>query len=132
MSVNLNIQFMVLGLASGSEAEAVHDALDELMERERLDGDMSLFRCESEEGEWRVCGLSDGSVIISQSWRWWPEFERDFHTCVTSIAPHARIDMDNYDVDEEAADPWGADELRVDVINMLPENEQASFLADLD
>jgi hypothetical protein len=132
MSVNINIQFMVLGLASGSEAEAVHDAVTVLIERERLDDEMILFQRESEDGTWRVLGLSDDSIIISGGGRWCPAFERDFHDCVTSVAPHALIDIDTYDVDEEADDPWGADELRIDVINMLPESEKVGFLAELD
>lgn len=131
MSVNLNIQFMVLGLTNSSEAEAVHDAVTDLIEREQLD-EMSLFQHESEDGTWKVYGLSCDSIIISRSWLWCPGFERDFHDCVTSVAPHARVDMDMYDVDEESAHPCGADELRVDVINMLPESRKATFLANPD
>ncbi|MFD6107781.1 hypothetical protein ACFWFQ_34545 [Nocardia salmonicida] len=131
MSVNINIQFMVCGLASGSEAEAVHDAVADLIEREQLD-EMSLFQRESEDGTWQVFGLSDGSIIISRGWLWCPAFERDFHDCVTSVAPHARVYIDTYDVDEEAADPCDADELRNDVIYLLPESKKPYFLAELD
>ncbi|MFF0635250.1 hypothetical protein ACFYTS_22430 [Nocardia sp. NPDC004151] len=131
MSVNIAIHFLIADLADGAQAEAVEEAIDELLEQESIDGDVAVYRHELAEGGWAVFGLSYSLIIMSRFWSWEPEFEESFVDCVGAIAPDAEVDLHMFDVDEEREQQEGAEAIRGQLISWLPDGEKAYFRAAL-
>ncbi|MFJ1565829.1 hypothetical protein [Streptomyces erythrochromogenes] len=93
MSVNIDLEFTVTGVADEPQAREIAGALEELAREESVDGYIRITVGVGEDGACLVSGKSRFPLSISGFHRWQPHFEGLFAMTVAEVAADARPEI---------------------------------------
>jgi hypothetical protein len=104
MSVNLELNLTISGLADQAQADRLLEAMNTLLREYGVDGDLMLWVEQGASTGPSIVGGTPYPLIISRSYEWRPAFEAAVEGLVEKVAPPAEVEFAWSWPDEEDAD----------------------------